>query len=226
MIKRRFSRTFRESCLIVAEQLYGRKGVWAYDSFVFINDAYFADRLPWPHILWGLTAHGSCIAWASTARDRSRPPIITLHPSLLQGTEKEEPWGLPANWLGPSLVFDTLLHECIHVHIDYNLGGHDGRSSHDSKRWVRQANRIAPLLGFRDVRFGITRTVRVPDHSAPRTKRGKVATRVVRQSTGNVPHRVAAGFPQSLRSFLGQAGDHYRKKTLPPGAPALCSDGD
>ena len=86
---------------------------------------------------------------------------------------------------------------------------------------MRQANRIAPLLGFRDVRFGITETVRVPDYTAPRTVRGKVATRVVRQTTGNVPHRVAAGFPQSLRSFLGQADDYYRKKTLPPGAPAL-----
>ena len=221
MKNRRFSRIFRESCLIVAQQVYGLKGVWAYDSFVFINDAYFAGRLPWPHIIWGLTAHGACIAWASTVRDRSRPPIITLHPSLLRGTEKENPWKIPADWLGSSLVFDTLLHECIHVHIEYNLGGHDGRNSHDCKRWVRQSNRIAPLLGFRDVRFGVTRTVRVPDYSAPRTVRGKVATRVVRQSTGNVPHRVAAGFPQSLRSFLGQAGDHYRKKTLPPGAPAL-----
>ena len=92
MKKRRFSQTFRESCLIVAEQVYGRKGVWAYERFVFINDLYFAGRLPWPHILWGLTAHGDCVAWASTARDKSRPPIITLHPSLLRGTEKEEPW--------------------------------------------------------------------------------------------------------------------------------------
>ena len=102
--------------------------------------------------------------------------------------------------------------------------GIDGRSSHDCKRWIRQANRIAPLLGFADIRFGVTKTVRVPDYSAPRTVRGKVATRVVRRSTGNVPHRVVAGFPQSLRSFLGQAGDHYRKQTLPRRAPALESD--
>jgi hypothetical protein len=221
MNKRRFSRTFRESCLIVAEQVYGRKGVWAYDAFIFINELYFDGRLPWSHILWGLTAHGRCIAWASTARDKSRPPIMTLHPSLLGGIEKEEPWDIPADWLGPSLVFDTLLHECIHVHIDYNLGGHDGRNSHDCKRWMRQVNRIAPLLGFRDVHFGTTRTIRVPDYSIPRTVRGKVATRVVRRSTGNVPHSVAAGFPQSLRSFLGQASGYYGKKTLPTGAPVL-----
>jgi hypothetical protein len=221
MKNRRLARKFREACLIVAEQVYGRKGVWAYDSFVFINDVYFDGRLPWPYILWELTAYGSCTGWANTVRDKSQPPIIALHPSLLRGTEKEEPWNIPADWLGPSLVFDTLLHECMHVHIDYNLGGHDGRSSHDCKRWIRQANRLAPLLGFPDVHFGVTKTIRVPDHSAPRTVRGKVATRVVRRSTGNVPHRVVVGFPPSLRGFLGQAGDYYRMKTLPPDAPVF-----
>lgn len=135
MKKPRFSKRFRDACWIVAEQCYGRKGTWAYEIFAFLNAAYFAERLPWPHIIWGLTAHGSCTAWASTALDKSRPPIITLHPSLLHGTEKENPWGLPPAWLGPSLAFDTLLHECIHVHIDYNLGGHQGTSSHNCKRW-------------------------------------------------------------------------------------------
>jgi hypothetical protein len=221
MKKPRFSRTFRESCLVVAEQCYGRKGVWAYDSFVFINTEYFSGRLPWPHILWGLTAHGHCVAWASTARDKSRPPIVTLHPSLLLGSEKVDPWGLPPKWLGSSLAFDTLLHECIHVHIDYNLGGHDGRNSHDCKRWMRQVNRIAPLLGFADIHVGVSRTVRVPDPSAPLTPRGKVPTRVVRRTTGNVPHRVGAGFPHSLRCYLGQAEEHYGKRRLPTGAPPL-----
>jgi hypothetical protein len=221
MKKRRFSHTFRDSCLIVAEQVYGRKGIWAYDSFVFINELYFAGRLPWAHILWGLTAHGGCIAWASTARDRTRPPIVTLHPSLLGGTEKADPWGISPDWLGPSLVFDTLLHECIHIHIDYNLGGHDGRNSHDCKRWMRQVNRLAPQLGFVDIHVGISKTIRVPDYSAPLTQRGNVPTRVVRRTTGNVPYRIGAGFPGSLRRYLGQADEHYRKQRLPPGAPPL-----
>jgi hypothetical protein len=219
--KRRASRNFRESCLVVAEHCYGLKGTWAYEAFAFINRAYFGDRLPCPHILWGLTAHGKCIAWASTARDKSRPPIITLHPSILEPSEKLEPWGVPAHWFGSSLAFDTLLHECIHVHIEYNLGGHDGRSSHDCDRWVRQINRLAPLLGFRDIRLGVSKTVRMPDPSAPLTVRGKVATKVVRRGTGNVPFAVGAGFPQSLRSHLRQADAYYRKNQLPPGAPAL-----
>ena len=218
MKKPRFYGKFRESCLIVAEQCHGRKGVWAYDAFMFINEHYFASRLPWPHIIWGLTAHGKCVAWSNTARDKSRPPIIALHPSLLQPSEKLEPWGLKADWFGPSLVFDVLLHECIHTHIEYNLGGHDGRSSHDCSRWIRQVNRIAPLLGFEGIRFGGTELVRLPDPTAPLTARGNVATKVVRRATGTVPFAVAAGFPGSLRHHLGQAADYYRTQSLPDGA--------
>jgi len=92
------------------------KGIWAYETFAFINRAYFSGRLPWPYIIWALTPHGKCIAWANTVRDKSRPPIICLHPSLLGGTEKLEPWKIKSTWLGPALVFDTLLHECIHIH--------------------------------------------------------------------------------------------------------------
>src|SRR6202008_2462306 len=47
-------------------------------------------------------AHGGCIGWANTARDKSRPPIITLHPSILEATEKENPWRIPRSWLGPT----------------------------------------------------------------------------------------------------------------------------
>lgn len=224
MNKPRFSERFRDSCLVVAEQCYGAKGTWAYETYQFINEVYFSGRLPWPHIIWGLTAHGSCTAWSSTARDKSRPPIITLHPSLLRGSEKENPWEIPGDWLGPSLVFDTVLHECIHVHIEYNLGGSSGPTSHNCKRWVRQANRIASLMGFQGIRFGRSTTARVPIHDAPRTIRGKLPTRVVRRCLGNVPYSAGVGFPQSLRAYLGSAGDHYRGGTLPPGAPKLMPD--
>jgi hypothetical protein len=218
---RRFSKSFRESCLVVAAHCHGEKGVWAYETFSFINDTYFAGRLPWPHIIWGLTPHGGCVAWSSTARDRSRPPIINLHPSLLGGTEKSDPWGIIPEHLGPAFVFDTLLHECIHIHIDYNLGGHEGATSHNCPRWVRQVNRLAPLLGFKGARAGISKTIRVPDPSAPRTVRGKIATRVVRGTAGNIPFKVAAGFPQSYRRHFGTYHTHYSQNVLPAGAPCL-----
>lgn len=217
----RFSKTFREACYVVADHCYGLKGTWAYDMFAFINANYFADRLPWPHIIWGLTAHGACLAWTSAQPDHSRPPIINLHPSLLGGTEKANPWDLPQNYLGPAYVFDTLLHECIHIHIVHNLGGHDGKTSHNCPRWIRQVNRLAPLVGFDGVKAGISKTVRVPDPSAPLTARGKVATKVVRGTEGNIPFAVAAGFPGSFRAYFGRAAAHYSQNTLPEGAPRL-----
>lgn len=221
MAKRpRFYGRFRTACLTVAEEVYGRNGVFAYELFSFINEKYFDWRLPWPNIIWGLTAHGGCVAWASSDNDVSRPPIINIHPSLWK-SDSEAPWGIPRDWLGPLMVFDTLLHECIHIHIDYNLGGHNGRTSHDCPRWVRQVNRLAPLLGFSDVKVGVTKTVRVKDESLPRTKRGKIASRVVRQTLGNVPFSVAYGFPQSLRNFTGTAERDYTRNRLPDGMPRL-----
>ncbi len=223
-LKPRFSKDFRESCLVVAKQCYGAKGTWAHETYAFINHAYFGGRLPWAHIIWGLTDYGSCIAWASTERDKTRPPIITLHPALLEAQQKPCPWGIPNSHLGSSLVFDTILHECIHVHIDYNLGGTHGRTSHDCDRWVRQVNRLAPLLGFEGIEAGRTKLVRVKDDSLPRTVRGKVATRVVRQCTANVPFKAVCRFPVGLRSHLGQAAEHYGACCLPQGAPKLHSE--
>lgn len=222
MKKAIFSKKFRDSCLFVAQQIHGSKGTWAYQIFDFINDHYFHGRLPVPYILWGLTAHGGCVAWASTVTDRSRPPIITLHPSLLEASDNnEKPWGIPASWLGPSLVFDTLLHECIHVHVGSNLGGPEGRSSHDCKRWVRQVNRLAPLLGFMDVDAGHTKTIRVPVPGGKRGARGKLPTRVVRRTVGNVPFYAVAGFPRAMRVYRSQADEHYSQQRLPVGAPRL-----
>jgi hypothetical protein len=77
------------------------------------------------------------------------------------------------------------------------------------------------LLGFEGIHVGVSKTVRVPDPAGPLTPRGKIPTRVVRRTTGNVPHRVGAGFPASLRTHLGQAGEHYGKQRLPPGAAAF-----
>lgn len=171
--------------------------------------------------MWGLTPHGGCVGSTSVLRGGHRPPIITLHPALLLPTEKSEPWGIRAEWLGASLAFDVLLHECIHVHIANNLGGTTGRSSHDCKRWTRQVNRIAPLLGFNEVKAAGTKLVRVSDPEGRRTSTGKLPTRVARVPLGNIPMQVVAGFPMALRTHLGRADDHYRRNLLPDGAPSL-----
>src|SRR5262245_13045592 len=105
MKKPRFSSSFRTACRIVAQQCHGRKGVWAYEIFEYINQKYFADRLPYVHILWSLTPYGGCVAWSSCATNKSRPPIIALHPALLGEGEKPAPWSIPRAQLGPALVY-------------------------------------------------------------------------------------------------------------------------
>jgi hypothetical protein len=201
--------------------LNGPKGLWAYEAFDFINDTYFGGTLPHPFIQWSLTPHGGCVASTTTATDLSRPPVITLHPSLFGGTEKRNPWGIPSRWLGISFAFDVLLHECIHVHINHNLGGSDGKTSHDCTRWMRQVNRIAKVLGFENIAAGRTLLKRIPDPSLPRTVRGKIATRVTRVETGNIPLSVSAAFPAALRVHLNQADRHFGSRQLPAGCPVF-----
>lgn len=217
----KFYGSFRRSCLIVAKECYGRKGVWAHEIFDFINASYFGGRLPHAHIIWELTPYGGCHAWACCSHEKRRQPVVTLHPALLESSAPDGPWGISRRWLGPALIFDTLLHECIHIHIETRLGGQDGPTSHNCDRWVRQINRLAPILGFEGVEFGRSKVVRVPIQGAPLTLRRKRPTRVVRTCTGNVPFAVGAGFPMSLRRYQGIAARYYSTNSLPPGVPQL-----
>src|SRR5262245_33556102 len=67
------------ACERVAGYYYGEKGLWAYRMFAAINAAYFDGGLPWPLIVWGLTAHGACLGQVRVTDS----PVITLHPTLL-----------------------------------------------------------------------------------------------------------------------------------------------
>lgn len=215
----RFSGRFKESCLLIAKECYGPKGIWAHQGFDYLNRTFFGDRLPHPHIIWGLTPFGGCYAWASCAREGDRKPVITLHPGLLEPGHLREPWGIPRRWLGPALLLDVLLHECIHIHIDTHLGGTDGPTSHNCDRWVRQINRLAPMLGFDRVQFGRSKLKRIPIAGAPLSAHGKRPTKVTRISTGTVPFIVGAGFPISLRQHKGTAGRFYSGQCLPIDLP-------
>jgi len=85
------------------------KAIWAYETFAFINRAYFSGRLLLAVILfWGINPTRQMYRLGpNTVRDKSRPPIICLHPSLLGGTEKLEPWKIKSTWLwaGPRLRY-------------------------------------------------------------------------------------------------------------------------
>src|SRR4051812_3269891 len=65
----------RDATRLIARTYYGDRGTRAYDAFEAINRVYFAGALPWPQIIWALTAHGHCLGLTSA----QGAPIITLH---------------------------------------------------------------------------------------------------------------------------------------------------
>lgn len=212
---------YQADCRREAEHCYGRKGLWAYEAFDRLNTVLFVGSLPWPLILWGLTAYGRCGAWSRSAGEYATAPVILLHPSLLGGTVKQAPWDIPTRCLGPLLAFDVLLHECLHVHIDANRGGHSIGKAHDCPEWVDEVNRIAPLIGLVDVRAGRTILKREPIPDAPPTPRGKKQTKPVRTTDGNVPYGAVATFPWGIHLHRGTFLEHYSAGQLPLGVPEL-----
>ncbi len=195
------------ACRLIARHYDGAKGVWAYEAFDFINAAYFGGRLPTPLIRWTLTPHGRCLGFTRVAA----APEIALHPSLLGGTEKPNPWGVSPAELGVAYAFDTLVHECIHVENQCVQGGWHGTgdTSHNNPLWVGEVNRLAPLLGLAGVRAGTSGTKRVAVEGAP-TTRGKPPTKVARTTDGTVPFGAVAAFPAGVRRHLGLVGVYLR----------------
>ena len=195
------------ACRLIALHHDGAKGVWAYEAFDFINAAYFGGVLPTPLIRWALTPHGRCLGYTRVAA----APEIALHPSLLGGTEKPNPWGVSPAELGVAYAFDTLLHECIHVQNHWVQGGWHGTgaTAHNNPLWVGEVNRLVPLLGFAGVRAGTSGTKRVPVAGKP-TTRGKPPTKVIRDTAGTVPFGAVAAFPSGVRRHLGLVGIYLR----------------
>ncbi len=200
-----------EALRLIARHFDGARGVWAYDCFDVINATYFDGELPTPKIQWALTAHGRCLGLTHSG---NRPPIITLHPSVLGGLEKSDPWGVNPAWLGVAYAFDVLIHESIHVSQRYLCGGGVGPTSHNNTAWIGEVNRLIPLLGFGEVKAGRSTTKRVPLEGEV-TKTGKPATKVVRASEGDVPHGAIARFPGGLREHLKTADAYYRTGQIP-----------
>jgi hypothetical protein len=132
------------------------------------------------------------------------PPIILLHPSLLHGTEKDDPWGLSPAWLGVLYALDVLLHECMHVAVHYVRGPwQGGTSSHNNPLWVAEVNRLAPLLGF-------------PGEVAAMSKPRRIKGRLVRDCEGaTMPFQAVSTFPTGLRQLRGTAEAYYTARRLP-----------
>jgi hypothetical protein len=186
----------RDATRLVAETYHGERGTRAYDAFEQANRTYFQNELPWPLITWALTPHGGCLGLTRAGR----APVITLHPSLLGGTEKDNPWQVAPVWLGWRYALDVLLHECIHVSVAYRLGGRTGPTSHNCPEWISEVNRLAPLLNLA-VTAAMSKPARVRDDQGQ--------SRVIRRSESTVPFRAIARFPTGVRQELGTAHAYY-----------------
>jgi hypothetical protein len=193
----------------------GNAGVFVREAYDYINQTYHEGGLPPALVLWALTAHGHCLGL--TKADRRKMPLILLHPSTLGGTEKANPWGKRPDVLGRCYAYDVLFHECIHVKVEYVLGGWRGKplgaSSHNNPLWVGEVNRLAPVLGLGGIKASVSRARRVPIPGQT-SKTGKPASRVVRGTEGDVPFDVISRFPYSFRSHLGLT-DYYVRNELP-----------
>src|SRR4051794_23214079 len=190
------SRKIQRACRLVAKTYYGRSGLWLCSAFEAISRAYFSDELPYPHLTIEITSHGRCTAWCSS--HPKRPPRIAIHPTLFGFRELENPWRIPTAWLGKALAFDALVHECLHVSVNYRLGGAVGPTSHNNPQWVAEVNRLAPLLGFAGIDAGRQVPKRIPI-AGESTKTGKPKTKVEKITEGNIPFPAVAGFPMALR---------------------------
>jgi hypothetical protein len=179
-----------------------RLGRLGYALFTAVQTRLFAEALPWPLLLWGLTPHGGCLGL--TRVHASTPPIILLHPSLLGGTEKDTPWGIPEAWLGVLYALDVIIHECMHVAVHYARGPwQGGTSSHNNPLWIAEVNRLAPVLGFAN---------EVAAMSKPTREQGKLVRRC---KDATMSFDAVSHFPSGLRRERGPAAAYYTARRLP-----------
>lgn len=205
------SPALHEAYRLIAGHVYRGMGDFAYQAFDDINRRYFAGCLPEPLLLWDITSHGHNLGWTRACKDG--PPIIKLHPSVLAGTESAIPWQIAPEVQGVCLAYDLLLHECVHLSVDYLHGGWENLpgltqlwTSHNNPVWVDECNRIACLLGFNErTRMGYYKRVPVPGKF---TKTGKSETKPKWTHGGRYNPEY---FPQGLRGRF----DFYLLNRLP-----------
>jgi len=193
---------------IVAKTYYGENGLWLCQTFDAINHKLFDGSLPQPLITIEMTKWSRCLGWCQLSEDL--PPRVIIHPTLfgLGESNSQPPWGLKNAWMGKRLVFDVLLHECIHLSVRYRLGGYQGPTSHNNEQWISEVNRISPLIGIKGIEAGrqIPKRVKINGESV-----------VKKVDVGNVPFNAVAAFPYGVRIHQKNAAQFYQRSRLPLG---------
>jgi hypothetical protein len=200
----------------LAHLYWGDEGLFAYQAFEHINERFYDGQLPWVLIQWAPTEWGACLGYTRVSQE----PVITLHPSIMRGSSRvsegdqhRNPWGVEDGVLGAVYAYEVILHESMHVWIEYVLGGSTGESSHNCPEWIAEVNRIMPLIGIRGVKAGMSKPKRMAV-AGELTKRGKQPTKVMRVSDGDLPLGAVSGFPHGVRRHLGLT-DYYHRRELP-----------
>src|SRR5262245_15368610 len=166
-----YDRQVHDAYRLIARHVYRqfRLGEFAYAAFDHINRTCFGGRVPEALILWQLTEHGRGLGWQRSSAEG--PPVITLHPSVVAPSgdnDADDLWGVPRELLGWCYAYDVLLHEMLHAHVEYVLGGWEHRDGpqrskwtcHNNPVWVAECNRLAGLLGLPG-RYSLKRNRRV-----------------------------------------------------------------
>jgi hypothetical protein len=201
---------------LIARHVYGGHGLgaFAYAAFGYINSTYFAAALPEPLILWDITAFGKCLGQARSPRHG--PPIIKLRPSTVapSPTAPKPPWDVDPSMLGYCYAYQVLLHELVHVAVNYLRGGLEAHpefspkwTSHNNPVWVEEINRLAALMGHGPRgHYDMKRYRRVP--TGQLNERGRPITKVKFSGDGPLD-------PERFPFNLPGADTFRRRKKLP-----------
>jgi hypothetical protein len=204
------------------EHYHGPKGRFAYAVYRWINRNVFDDRLPLPLCQWALTPYGGCLGMTRSASTQHLPPVITLHPAIW--SRRFLPCRDATGWaarITPGLRFtlDVVLHELIHVDVDYLRGGwreHGMKSSHDNPVWCAAIEAVAARLRGT--------LLEVPPFVSQPTRRLRVDGRQLRRPPdGCLPMDVVSRWPYAVRE-----SDYFATQSVPfeVGAPGMTPDPD
>jgi len=191
-----------EDLRLLCGEYHGEKGDFTYRAYQWLNQVVFDGKLPVTLFQWALTAWGGCLG--QTHSPAEHPPVITLHPAIWQ----PHGFGKPGGWsrnipYGRRYTLDVVLHELIHVEVDYLMGGHHGKSSHDCPEWCEAIMKAAQKLKGT--------MIEVPPFKAAPTKRVREnGKRRRRTPAGSITMDEISKWPHSIR-----VPDHYGAQEVP-----------
>ncbi len=123
--------------------IYGEKCVFAYDSWLEINELYFDNALKPIQIIWGITNYSKNLGNINDNR-------MMLHNSIFHPVS-EIVWNTDKKMFGKKYTYDVILHEMIHQLAHQVKPEYKKKSFytiHNNPWWCSEVVRIGGLLGY------------------------------------------------------------------------------